>query len=115
MPDFGKMRFNEDLIGLIVTEKRRGNIPDYVEHNKNAKIQSTIKRPEEFNSLFDWITTIKEDAKLLENSRIEREKLEELDKQQKEELQQERKQSEAIMNSNLKYYSNWLDVKFKVN
>lgn len=97
MPDFGKMRFNDNLLGRLVVAKRCGNALDDDNFNKNVKTQSTITPVIKFASLHEWIATIKEDAKILENSRIERELAEE------------------TMNTNLEYHLDWLETKFKIN
>ena len=49
MPDFNNMRFNEDLVGRLVTAKRCGRALDDDNFNRRVRTQSTVKPKIKFN------------------------------------------------------------------
>lgn len=95
MPDFHTTRFNTELLGRLMAAKMTGQDCVTFEPNQNVKVQSTVYSDAKFDSFNEWLASIKEDAKLLENSR------------------QMKHEEKLVMDANMQYHHNWLTTKFK--
>jgi len=96
MPDFHTTRFNTELLGRLMAAKMTGQDCDDFKTNETVKVKSTVHPDKKFGSCNEWLSAIKEDARLLENS------------------QQKKRERDIIMDANMEYQHNWLTAKFKI-
>lgn len=95
MPDFHTTRFNTELLGRLMASKMTGQDCDSFESRDKVKVQSTVHPDVKFDSCHDWLVSIKEDTRLLENSR------------------KSKQERQLAMEANMQYHHNWLTTKFK--
>jgi hypothetical protein len=97
MPEFNILRFNEGLMGRLIVAKMTGTDRVEDETPNTVLLQSTVMPDKKFNSCAEWLASIKEDNKLLEDAR------------------RREKENKLTMQANLQYHRDWLQAKFKTD
>ncbi len=97
MPEFNILRFNEKLMGRLIVAKMTGTDRVEMETENNVRLQSSVHPEKRFASCAEWLASIKEDNRLLENAR------------------RRDKENKLTMKANLEYHGDWLQAKFRTD